>query len=175
MLAAARALLLRDGPAAVTHQRVAQQAGVGRATVYRHWHAPEQLLLDVMISVELPFFRDPVVPVRPWLRQQLRTIADELALPEVGAVARILMHRAPGDSEIAARLDEFIGTVTNRVRAALMLAVAEGELDVTVDPHDASALLVGPLLYRTCMQVDTVSDGLVERLVDSVGTWHSRG
>ena len=35
ILAAARHLLLHHGPAAVTHQRVAEQAGVGRATVSR--------------------------------------------------------------------------------------------------------------------------------------------
>jgi AcrR family transcriptional regulator len=81
MLDAARELLAREGPAAVTHQRVARQAGVGRATVYRHWPRPEQLMLDTMAGVELPFFRDPVTPVRPWLWGQLRTFADEIALP----------------------------------------------------------------------------------------------
>ena len=83
MLAAARALLVHEGPAAVSHQRVARQARVGRATAYRHWPRPEQLLLDAMASVELPFFREPTPPVRPWLRQQLRQLADELALPKV--------------------------------------------------------------------------------------------
>ncbi len=67
MLDAARELLAREGPDAVTHQRVARQAGVGRATVYRHWPRREQLVLDTMAGVELPFFGDPVSPVRPWL------------------------------------------------------------------------------------------------------------
>jgi hypothetical protein len=45
--------------------------GVGRATVYRHWPGPDQLLLDAMAQVDLPFFREPVSPVRPWLRREL--------------------------------------------------------------------------------------------------------
>jgi AcrR family transcriptional regulator len=56
ILAAAFDLLAREGPGAITHQRVAQQAGVGRATVYRHWAAPENLLRDVLYTAELPFF-----------------------------------------------------------------------------------------------------------------------
>jgi AcrR family transcriptional regulator len=175
MLAAARALLLREGPAAVTHQRVAQQAKVGRATVYRHWPRPELLLLDAMASVgvDLPFFREPVTPVRPWLRQQLRVLADEMALPQVATVALTLMQASVRSPQTAVR-EGFIVTVTERLRAFLTLAATEGELDVAVDPQDAMALLVGPILQRTCWQVGTVSDDLIDRLMDSLGTWHPR-
>ena len=34
------------------------------------------------------------------------------------------------------------------------------------------ALLMGPILHRTCMQAGTVSDDLIDRLIDSIGTWH---
>jgi AcrR family transcriptional regulator len=171
MLAAARALLLQEGPAAVTHQRVAQQAKVGRATVYRHWPRPELLLMDAMASVDLPFFREPVTPVRPWLRQHLRVLADEMALPQVAAVALSLMQGSLRSPQTAIR-EGFITTVTDRLRAVLELAATEGELDVAVDPQDAMALLVGPILQRTCWQVGTVSDDLIERVMDSLGTWH---
>jgi AcrR family transcriptional regulator len=172
MLAAARSLLLREGPAAVTHQRVARQAGVGRATVYRHWPRPELLLLDAMAGVDLPFFREPTTPVRPWLRQQLRVLADEMALPQVAAVALAMMQGSARSLPTEVR-DRFTATATGRIRAALSLAAAEGELDAAVDPQDALALLVGPILQRTCMQAGTVSDELIDRLMDSIGTWHS--
>jgi hypothetical protein len=35
------------------------------------------------------------------------------------------------------------------------------------------ALLVGPILQRTCMQAGTVSDALIDLIIDSIGTWHS--
>jgi AcrR family transcriptional regulator len=173
MLAAARALLLQEGPAAVTHQRVAKEAKVGRATVYRHWPRPELLLLDAMASVDLPFFREPVTPVRSWLRGQLRVLADEMALPQVAAVAMTLM-RGPDLSPAATVRDGFVTTVTGRLDAVFTLAATEGELDVAVDSQDALALLVGPILQRTCMQGGTVSDELIDRLMDSVGTWNPR-
>ncbi|MEV6622919.1 TetR/AcrR family transcriptional regulator [Amycolatopsis sp. NPDC051106] len=40
----ARELPLESGPTAVTHAQVADRAGVGRATVYRHWPQAEPLL-----------------------------------------------------------------------------------------------------------------------------------
>jgi AcrR family transcriptional regulator len=173
ILNAARTLLLCDGPAGVTHQRVAAQAGVGRATVYRHWPRPEQLLLDVMASVDLPFFREPATPVRPWLATQLRRLADELTLPNVSAVAAALMQGAVWDPHIAHRRDQLIATITHRLQAALELAGMNDELHRPVDPHDASALLIGPILYRTVLQTRTVPGELIDQILDSIGTWET--
>lgn len=172
MLHAARVLLVRDGPPGVTHQRVAQEAGVGRATVYRHWPQPEQLLLDAMSGVELPFFLDLTAPVRPWLRAQLRTLAGELAMPAVVAATAALRYQPGEDPQMAARRDGFLGTLIRRLRAALTLAVAEGELDAARDPDDAAALLIGPLTFRLTMRGD-VSDDLIEQVIDSLGTWRT--
>ena len=72
-LAAAQTLLQQEGLAAVTHQRVAAEAGVGRATVYRHWPKPEALLHEAMGRVEMPFFTDFDDDLRRWL---LETCGD---------------------------------------------------------------------------------------------------
>jgi AcrR family transcriptional regulator len=171
ILAAARDLLREEGPAAVTHQRVAARAEVGRATVYRHWPRPELLLTDAMAGVRLPFFLDPVTPVRPWLRRQLRVLADELALPGVLAVAAALVKGAVRDPEIPTRRDRLAATLGGQLRAALATAEETGELRVAVDLHDASALLVGPLLYHAMLESGPVSEALIDRLLDAVGTW----
>jgi AcrR family transcriptional regulator len=172
ILAAAHALLVREGPPAVTHQRVAREAGVGRATVYRHWPRPVLLLLDAMADAGPPFFREPVAPVRPWLRQQLRVYADEMAMPQVAAVAVFMMQGSDGSPQAAAVRDRFVAMFSARLRSAVALAAAEGELDLTADPRDVFALLGGPILSRTCMEAGTVSDDLIDLLMDSIGTWH---
>jgi AcrR family transcriptional regulator len=171
MLDAARDLLVREGPAGVTHQRVALQARVGRATVYRHWPRIDQLLLAAMALVDFPFFRDPVTPVRPWLRRELRVLADEMALPPVAGIALAMMQGSAGSLPAEVR-DRFTATGSGRISAALALAAAGGELDQPADPKDASALLVGPILQRTCIEAGTVSEDLLDRIIDSVGTWH---
>jgi hypothetical protein len=36
------------------------------------------------------------------------------------------------------------------------------------------ALLSGPLVHRACLQGSIVSDELIDRVIDSIGTWHPR-
>src|SRR5258707_1872547 len=87
ILAAAFDLLAREGPGAITHQRVAQQAGVARATAYRHRAAPQDLLRDVLFSAHLPFFATPALPLRPRLHAQLTQLAEGLARPALASLA----------------------------------------------------------------------------------------
>jgi AcrR family transcriptional regulator len=172
ILVAARELLASEGPGAVTHQRVSQEAGVGRATVYRHWPRSEQLLLDVMESADLPLFKDPETPVRPWLHRQLRQMADELMPPAVAGLSLAMMQSALWDAEMARRRDESTKTIEERIHAAIRSAVAGQELETDAEPADLVSILVGPIVYRTAMQRDVVPDGLIDRLLDGIGTWH---
>ena len=95
---AARQLLLSHGPTAVTHAQVAEAAGVGRATVYRHWPRTDLLLAEAMATVPLPFFDAPGTPTKDWIRAELTTIARQLELDDVRAVTTTLpvAHPWPG-------------------------------------------------------------------------------
>jgi AcrR family transcriptional regulator len=170
ILAAAFDLLAREGPGAITHQRVAQQAGVGRATVYRHWAAPEDLLRDVLLSAELPFFATPALPLRSWLRAELRQLADELALPPVASLAIALMEQTRSGGA-GTRPHRHITVITERLAAAFALAVDAGELDTAPDAERAAAHLIGPLVYRTTLQAAPVPDQLLTDVIEAVADW----
>src|SRR5260221_14424504 len=159
ILAAAFDLLAREGPGAITHQRVAQQAGVGRATVYRHWAAPEDLLRDVLFSAELPFFATPALPLRPWLRAELRQLADELALPAVASLAIALMEQTRSGGA-GARPHPHVTAITARLAAPVALALDARELDTAPDPALAAAPPIGPLLYPTTLPAAPAPDPL---------------
>lgn len=75
------------------------------------------------------------------------------------------------DSQIVAQRDHFIRVIDERLAAALDLAVAHQEFEPFVDPDDASAMLIGPILHRTTLQASTVSGGLINRLIESIGNW----
>ncbi|MFG1603106.1 TetR/AcrR family transcriptional regulator [Actinoplanes sp. NPDC049265] len=171
ILGAARELLVGEGPGAVTHQRVAQQAGVGRATVYRHWTRPESLLLEVMSGADLPYFKEPAAPLRPWLHAQLRAMADELLAPPVAAVALTLMQAAIWDPQIAERRDASVRTINERLGAAVAAAVARGEVETTAERPEITSMLIGPIVYHTAMQQSRVSDAVLDRLIAGIGTW----
>lgn len=163
--AAARDLLREEGPAAVTHQRVAQRAGVGRATVYRHWAQPEVLLQEVMTEVELPFFEHyEGGDLRTWLRGELRRIADELAIPAVAGAALTLMQSARFDPVTRDHRDRLLGVVTARLAAALD---SDGTDPDRPDSAEVAALVLGPLVYRTTMQGRPVSDDLIDRVLSA--------
>src|SRR5256712_2810698 len=167
ILAAAYDLLAREGPGAITHQRVAQQAGVGRATVYRHWAAPQDLLRDVLFSAELPSFATPALPLRPWLHAELRQLADELALRAVASLAIALMEQT-GSGGAGARPPRHVTAITERLAAAFALAVDAGELDIAPDTELAAAQLIGPLVYQTTLQAAPVPDRLLTAVIDAV-------
>ena len=172
ILAAAYDLLAREGPGAITHQRVAQQAGVGRATVYRHWAAPQDLLRDVLFSAELPFFATPALPLRSWLHAELRQLADELALPAVASLAIALMEQTRSGGA-GASPHRHVTAITERLAAAFALAVDAGELDTAPDAGLAAAYLIGPLIYRTTLQAAAVPDRLLAEVIDGVAHWRA--
>jgi AcrR family transcriptional regulator len=173
ILAAALDLLAREGPGAITHQRVAQQAGVGRATVYRHWADPEDLLRDVLYTAKLPFFATPALPLRPWLHAELRQLADELALPAVASLAVALMEQTRSAGSAGTGPHPHVTAITDRLAAAFALAVDAGELDTAPDPALAAAHLIGPLIYRTTLQAAAVPDTLLAEVIDGAAHWRA--
>jgi len=171
ILQAARQLLLDGGPGAVTHVRVAERSGVGRATVYRHWPRTDQLLAEAMATVPMPFFAIPTEPVRDWLRTELTVIARQLELDDVRAVATTLANTALWDPQMAARRETVARVLAGRLAAALDDAQAHGHLTLTVDSSAAAALLLGPLYYRSTIEHRPTDEHLLETAIASLADW----
>jgi Transcriptional regulator len=172
ILAAAFDLLAREGPGAITHQRVAQQAGVGRATVYRHWAAPRTCSATCCHS-RAALLRHPR-PAPAVLAAGRAAPARRRARPPGGRIAR---HRADGADPVRAapgtRPHRHITVITERLAAAFALAVDAGELDTAPDAALAAAHLIGPLVYRTTLQAAAVPDSLLAELIDSAAHWRA--
>lgn len=64
-------LVVDEGAGSVTHQRVAEVSGVGRATLYRHWPTPADLLYEALQEAEQPLLRQRDEPLIEWLRAEL--------------------------------------------------------------------------------------------------------
>jgi len=171
ILHAARELLLERGPTAVTHVHVAERAGVGRATVYRHWPRAELLLMETMATVPMPFFAEPTVPTRDWLRRELTAIARQLDLDDVRAVATTLATTALWDQDMDARRAQFAGILAGRLAAALDDAQARGEITLAVPSQDAAAMAIGPMYYRSTIERAAADAGLIEATIAALGTW----
>ena len=77
LLEAAERLLRLGGPDSVTHLRVAEEAGVSRATVYRHWPERVDMLTDMLVAGNaLPALPAQLEgPIRDRIRAALRATA----------------------------------------------------------------------------------------------------
>lgn len=174
ILNAARQLLMRHGPAAVTHAKVAEYAAIGRATVYRHWPRTDQLLAEAMATVSMPFFSKPTRPTREWLRGELTGITRELELDDVRAVTTTLANSALWDPDMDTRREQFAHVLAERLAHALDNASTAGEVRLRADPRAAAALAIGPVYYRSIIEHGTADSDFIEAVIDALGTWARR-
>ncbi|ROR91084.1 TetR/AcrR family transcriptional regulator [Nocardioides aurantiacus] len=173
--AATRRLLLEHGPAAVTHVRVAEASGVGRATVYRHWPRSDQLLAEAMAAVPMPFFDTPPdrgTPTVEWVRAELTSLARQLGLPDVRAVTTTLANAALWDMGMDARRSGFAHLLAQRLSSALHVAQERGEVTLSSTGDHAAALAIGPLYYRATIEHAPIDEHLIQAAIDALGTWH---
>ncbi|MDR7277233.1 TetR/AcrR family transcriptional regulator [Catenuloplanes atrovinosus] len=162
IVSAARELLRGEGPAAVTFAAVAQRAGVGRATVYRHWATVDALRDEIMDEFTLPFFERPGRPLPQWLHGQLRRLADELTTPAAARMTTSLIQRdAADDGALNSRRDRLFGVLEERLAAVLHQAGST----TTRPAEEVAASLIGPLLYLCLARGRRASDDFIRTLI----------
>jgi len=166
ILDAAAALLVEHGAAEVTALRIAQETGVARTTIYRHWPERTGLLLDTIDAM--------VAPHRP------TTVTDDLEADLVAALANLrarmvthpfrrifaaLLGQADLDDAFVAAQRRFVNGVLHPITDVLTAAVDRGDLSESVDVHDAGAVLAGPLFHRHVMLCAGIDDRLIDDTV----------
>jgi AcrR family transcriptional regulator len=164
---AVRSLVQRAGFEAVSHQQVATEAGIGRATVYRHWPNRTDLLLDALTEVEAPrdwrSSGDLASDLATELQRLQRTLSSSPMVPELVA----LIGRAEWEPELRETKAELLASGTAGLRRALRAAVERGELSDDLDLAAAVARLAGPLFYRRVLEHSSIDDTFVDRIVDA--------
>ncbi len=158
-------ILEDEGPAGITHQRVAERAGVGRATVYRHWAQPTDLLLEAIISADLPFLERPGGSLRERLRADLRRLRDDMAAPVTATLLATIIERSQHDPATRAHRDRTVAKLAENARAAIDTAMATGELRERLDPDDLVAQTLGPLFFRRIVADRPADDTFIDHLV----------
>lgn len=162
---AVRSLVQRAGFEAVSHQQVAAEAGIGRATVYRHWPNRTDLLLDALTEVQAPHdwqsSGDLGVDLATELGRLQRTLSSSPLVPKLVA----LIGRAEWDPKLRETKAELLASGTAGLRRALEAAIERRELPADLDLDTTSARLVGPLFYRRVLAHTPVEDAFVAEIV----------
>lgn len=174
MVSAATALLTEGGLEAITHQAVAARAGVGRATVYRHWPDLLDLRLSALVGGVPPL---PPAPEdlragsggtpRTELVHYLRVLATRWADPSAGAVVAAIIGGAQHDTQMR-RLREILMTqIVDSLRPAVTAAGGQGQLRPDVTPEMFAMTAVGSLFYLRFLAGAPLGGETVDGVVDA--------
>lgn len=173
MLDAAGVLLFESGPEAVTHLRVGEEAGVARATVYRHWPSRADILLDLLrrgTTLDLvPLAGDVSIVDR------VAKIMGAFAVALNGDRGRTLsamIGLAEWDEDVFGALERMTHLGPKRLRDVLGAGVAAGELAADTDVDLVADQLIGPLYLRRLLYHDELTDSYVDRVVSAALTPH---
>jgi len=169
ILEAARELIEGEGFAGLRLEHVAARAGVGKATVYRHFTTKEALALELLMELALPHIAledvgDTRAELLASVTRPIRALTDSPFGPVVRALlSEIAINPALGDpfreSVVQARRAE-IAQVVRR-------GIERGDLRQDADPALATELLVGPVYFRLMFGGD-LDDAFAERVVEAV-------
>ena len=142
VLEAAKAVFSAGGPDA-SLEAVAEAAGVGIGTLYRHFPTREALFEAVYrrevqqladLAEELKQKAEPVAALRQWMRSNVRFVATKKGMSAALALA------AYKNSEL---YSYSFDQLTRAVRGLLDRAVAAGEIRDDVSPEDLLRALIG--------------------------------
>ncbi len=149
ILAAADALLSRDGFSGTSVDAIAQTAGVSKATIYRWWPNKAAVVMEGLLeSIEADF---PVAAGAGSEEDLIARIRRTIALfrSPKGRILASLIGEAQFAPEVAeAYRKRLLGPRRAGLRAALERARAAGMLRPDVDLELATDIVYGPLYAR---------------------------
>jgi AcrR family transcriptional regulator len=168
ILEAARDLLVAEGFAGLRLEHVAARAGVGKATVYRHFASKEALALELLLELAAPHIAiDEVGDTRAELLASVSKPMRALTESPFGPVVRALLSEIAINPSLG---DPFRRSVVQARREEIARIVRRGldrgDLRPGADAGLATELLVGPVYFRL-MFGGELDDAFAERVVDA--------
>ncbi|KUN29631.1 TetR family transcriptional regulator [Streptomyces antibioticus] len=174
MVAAATTLLTEGGLEAVTHQAVAARAGVGRATVYRHWADLLGLRLAALEAGMPPLSPAPEdmraasgAEPRAELVHYLRQLGERLDDAQAGAVLAAVLCGAQYDDGMRRLRQTALTQIVDSLRPAVTAAVARGRLRADVTAEAFAMTTVGPLVHQRFLVGARLGHDTVDAVADA--------
>jgi AcrR family transcriptional regulator len=162
-------LLEKSGYSTLTIEAIAAHAGVGKATIYRWWANKSFLVFDAfLMSTETHMYFLEKTSIRENFRQQLHTLANVLN-GTLGRTMIALVAESGEDSELAkAFYTNYLNPRREDAKMILERAIAQGEIESTINIDVASDMLYGPIYFRILIYKKKVDAEFIDTLVDQV-------
>lgn len=169
ILRATLAILAEAGYGDLTVERIAERAGVGKATIYRRWDSKDDVVLAAVeqLSAEVP------VPDTGDLRSDLTAIAEGLAAvfraPDAGRLVATLTAQMALTPELANALrGGFLTARRAAARTVFERGRTRGDVRDDLDTDVAIDLLAAPFYYRLLITGDPIDEAFARRVVEAV-------
>ncbi|HEY0249502.1 MAG TPA: TetR/AcrR family transcriptional regulator C-terminal ligand-binding domain-containing protein [Gryllotalpicola sp.] len=170
VLRTAGALLLEEGIAELTFERVARLSGVSKTTIYKWWPSRGALALDGYFhAVENTLAFPDTGDIRADLTAQLRSFARVMTRTAAGRVLTELIGQAQTDVDLATAYRTLYSSERRRL-AAERLGVAReaGQLRAEVDVQVVVDQLWGAVYHRLLIPDEPVTDAFITALVGNL-------
>ncbi|RSM35015.1 TetR family transcriptional regulator [Amycolatopsis balhimycina DSM 5908] len=170
ILDAAGRLLLAEGMAAFTIERVAAIAGTSKMTIYKWWPSKGALALEGYASKVDDMLAVPDTgDIEADLTTQLLTYVRLLRDTPAGRVVAELIGEAQTDPELVKAFRRVYADPRRAVgRAALQTAQRRGQVRADVNLDTLMEQLWGACLYRLMARADLLTDDFARDLVRNV-------
>ncbi|MEM7337230.1 MAG: TetR/AcrR family transcriptional regulator C-terminal ligand-binding domain-containing protein [Actinomycetota bacterium] len=173
MLEAGIHLLATVGWSQITQQRVAEVAGVGRATAYRHWPEQSALLADILQhalaaeSYAVPHVGD----TRTDLIAELHALAAAMNDGLTYDIVITLIQQSGANDELGALNAQLSRIARRGIWRIVRDATARHELRPGIGETQVAAQLIGPLAYRRLLMPERIELNHIESTVDAFLTY----
>ncbi len=168
VLRAALKVLSDLGMAGFSIEAVAHRAGASKATIYRRWTSPGQLLVDAMDASFRPFPLPTTGDVRSDLIELIRRFEDLLGGQPFPRLLAAFIDAAERDSRLKTLHTELTERRREPLRSVLIQARERGEIPAAADIELAVDLLASPLFYRRFVAHREVPNEYAIAVVDHV-------
>lgn len=168
VFAAVMDLLEDGGISAVTFQKVAQHAGVGRATLYRRWPEPVFLIGDALAATAADRIRiSDTGSLRGDLAIMLGQIGNFIDSPS-GRAAIIAGLTGRQQPEFARMAQQLWGRRREDVAPLFARAKERGELAQDADADVLFALTAGALYARMIVMAQPIDNAWIDQTLEVI-------
>lgn len=162
------ALLGEVGFSGLTIDGIAARAGVGKATIYRHWGSKAQVVIEAWLAFVPPVPEPDTGDLRGDLLAILGFMVEGIGQSPLARIMPSLIEAAERDAELAALFREFVAGRAAVLRRVLERAAARGELRPGLDLDLAVALVVSPVMTRRLVLREPFPPRFAESIVDAL-------
>jgi AcrR family transcriptional regulator len=176
ILRSARTLFHRHGLRDLTIEAIAQNAGVGKATIYRWWPSKAALVLDAIHDQVGPDIAFPDTgSARDDLRLQIASLIEILISTRTGKAFIALVAESQHDPALAEAIrDRLIAGRRAATREVFERGIARGELRSDLDIAIAIDALYGAVYYRLLVSHEPLepehADALIAHLYPALAS-----